>query len=163
MMWNKLKSVLLDVFSDDSTLSTPMGAWFDALVHHDSECWMNVRERNINQQTNGEWSQYAYHTFSQLRFSTKPMPVPHRGQLSQTIQATQRTEYLEVTATFYIVTSQDTVPTALHSYTSDKGLSFLALHRHIQRPTGDIPALPTPLKFDLDEDGSLLFGVGYHG
>jgi hypothetical protein len=50
------------------------------------------------------------------------------------------------------------------------GLSFLALPRHIQRLNGDIPALPTPPPFDLDEpvdliiatNGSVLFGVGYH-
>jgi hypothetical protein len=51
------------------------------------------------------------------------------------------------------------------------GLSFLAFLRHTQRLKGDIPELPTPPPFDLDElvdliiatDGSLLFGVGYHG
>jgi hypothetical protein len=48
---------------------------------------------------------------------------------------------------------------------------FLALPRHIQQLTGDIPALPTPPPFDLDKPvemiiatgGSVLFGVGYHG
>jgi hypothetical protein len=62
-------------------------------------------------------------------------------------------------------------PTHIQNYTSGIGLSFLALPRHIQRLTVDIPALPTPPPFDLDEpvdliiatDGSLLFGVGYHG
>jgi hypothetical protein len=62
-------------------------------------------------------------------------------------------------------------PTHIHTYTSGIGLSFLALPRHIQRLTGDIPALPTPTPFDFDEpvdliiatDGSVLFGVGYHG
>jgi hypothetical protein len=47
---------------------------------------------------------------------------------------------------------------------------FLALPRHIQRLTSDIPALPTPPPFDFDEpvdliiatNGSVLFGVGYH-
>jgi hypothetical protein len=61
--------------------------------------------------------------------------------------------------------------THIHNYTSGIGLSFLALSRHIQRLTGDIPALPTPTPFDFDEpadliiatDGSVLFGVGYHG
>jgi hypothetical protein len=51
------------------------------------------------------------------------------------------------------------------------GLSFLALPRHIQQLTGDIAALPTPPPFDFDEpvdliiatDGSVLFGVRYHG
>jgi hypothetical protein len=62
-------------------------------------------------------------------------------------------------------------PTHIHNYTSGIGLSFLALPRHIQRFTDDIPALPTPSPCDLDElvdliiatDGSVLFGVGYHG
>jgi hypothetical protein len=62
-------------------------------------------------------------------------------------------------------------PPHIHTYTSGIGLSFLALPRHIQRLTGDIPALPTPPPFDFDEpvdliiatDGSVLFGVGYHG
>jgi hypothetical protein len=59
----------------------------------------------------------------------------------------------------------------MHNYTSGIGISFLALPRHIQLLTGDIPALPTPAPFDLDQpvdliiatDGSVLFGVGYHG
>jgi hypothetical protein len=50
------------------------------------------------------------------------------------------------------------------------GLYFLALPRHIQKLTGDIPALPTPTPFDFDKpvdlviatDGSVLFGVVYH-
>jgi hypothetical protein len=62
-------------------------------------------------------------------------------------------------------------PTHIHNYTSGIGISFLALPRHIQRLTGDIPALPTPTPFDFDEpvdliiatDGSVLFVVGYHG
>jgi hypothetical protein len=57
------------------------------------------------------------------------------------------------------------------NYTSGIGLSFIALPRHIQRLTGDIPALPTPTPFDFDApvdliittDGSVIFGVGYHG
>jgi hypothetical protein len=61
--------------------------------------------------------------------------------------------------------------THIHNYTLGIGLSFLALPRHIPRLTGDIPALPTPTPFDFDEpadliiatDGSVLFGVGYHG
>jgi hypothetical protein len=62
-------------------------------------------------------------------------------------------------------------PTHIYNYTSGIGLSFLALPRHIQRLTGDIPALPTTLPLDFEEpadlmiatDGSVLFGVGYHG
>jgi hypothetical protein len=61
--------------------------------------------------------------------------------------------------------------THIHNYTSGIGLSFLALPRNIQRLTGDIPALPAQTPFDFDEpadliiatDGSVLFGVGYHG
>jgi hypothetical protein len=61
--------------------------------------------------------------------------------------------------------------TPIHNYKSGIELSFLALSRHIQRLTGDIPALPTPPPFDFDEpiyliiatNGTLLFGVGYHG
>jgi hypothetical protein len=63
------------------------------------------------------------------------------------------------------------VPTHIHNYTSGIGLLFLTLPRHIQRLAGYIPALPTPTPFDFDEpvdliiatDGSVLFGVGYHG
>jgi hypothetical protein len=62
-------------------------------------------------------------------------------------------------------------PTHIHNYTSGIGLSFLALPRHIQRLTGDIPALPTPTSFDfvkpvdliIATNGSVLFGVGCHG
>jgi hypothetical protein len=58
-------------------------------------------------------------------------------------------------------------PTHIHTYTSGIGFSFLTLPRHIQRLTGNIPALPTPPPFDLDEPVDLiiskLFGVGYYG
>jgi hypothetical protein len=82
-----------------------------------------------------------------------------------------RTHYHEVAAKINIVCRINEGPTHIHNYTSDIGLSFLALPRHIQRLTGDIPALPTPSPFDLDvpvdliiaTDGSVLFGVGYHG
>jgi hypothetical protein len=37
MTWNICKSARLDVFTDDSTLSTPMGAWCDAPVHQEPE------------------------------------------------------------------------------------------------------------------------------
>jgi hypothetical protein len=61
--------------------------------------------------------------------------------------------------------------TPIHNYTSGIGLSLLALTRHIQKLTDDIPALPTPPPFYFDEpvdlniatDGSVLYGVGYHG
>jgi hypothetical protein len=66
---------------------------------------------------------------------------------------------------------QNASSTPIHNYTSGIGISFLALPRHIQRLTGDIPALPTPSPFDFNEpvdliianDGSVLFGVEYHG
>jgi hypothetical protein len=61
--------------------------------------------------------------------------------------------------------------THIHNYTSGIGLSFIALPIHIQQLTGEIPAPPTPTPFDFDKrvdliiatDGSVLFGVGYHG
>jgi hypothetical protein len=61
--------------------------------------------------------------------------------------------------------------THIHNYISGIGLSFLALPRHIQQLTSDIPALPTPTPFDFDEpvditiatNGSVLFGVVYPG
>jgi hypothetical protein len=70
-----------------------------------------------------------------------------------------------------IVCRSNAGPTHIHTYTLGIGLSFLALPRHIQRLTGDIPALLTPPPFYFDEpidliiatDGSVLFGVGYHG
>jgi hypothetical protein len=61
--------------------------------------------------------------------------------------------------------------TPIHNYKPGIRILFLALPRHIQRLTGDIPALPTPPPFDFDKpvdliittDGSVLFGLGYHG
>jgi hypothetical protein len=103
--------------------------------------------------------------------STTPRIVPQPHRFSHRIQVTQRTHYHEVAAKVNIVCKTNEVPTHIHNYTSGIGLSFLALPIHIQRLTGDIPALPTPPPFDLDEpvdliidtDGSVLFGVGYHG
>jgi hypothetical protein len=92
-------------------------------------------------------------------------------QFSHRIQVTQRTHYHEVAAKVNIVCRSNVGLTHIHNYTSGIGLSFLALPRHIQQLTGDIPALPTPTPFDFNEpvdliiatDGSVLFGVGYHG
>jgi hypothetical protein len=44
MMWNKWKAALLDIFTNELTLSTSMGAWFDAPVHQDCEWLMNSQE-----------------------------------------------------------------------------------------------------------------------
>jgi hypothetical protein len=99
------------------------------------------------------------------------MPDPLPIQCSHRIQVTQITHYLKVTAKVNTVTSQDTVPTPLHSYTSGIWISFLSLHRHIQRLAGDIPTLPTSLPFYFNEPvelsiatyGSVLSGVRYRG
>jgi hypothetical protein len=100
-----------------------------------------------------------------------PWKVPQPNQFSLRIQVTQRTHYHEVAAKVNIVRRLNMGPTHIHYYTSGIGLSFLALPRHIQRLTGDIPALPTTIPFAFEEpadliiatDGSVLFGLGYHG
>jgi hypothetical protein len=120
---------------------------------------------------NGEWSQYTHLNFGRLRFSKTPQIVPRPNHFSRRIQVTQRTQYLEVAAKVNIVHRQNAGSIPIHNYTTGIGISFLALPRHIQRLTGDIPALPTPAPFDVDEpvdliiatNGSVLFGVGYHG
>jgi hypothetical protein len=106
-----------------------------------------------------------------LRFSTTPRIVPQPHRFSHRIQVTQRTHYHDVAAKVNIVCRSNAGPTHIHTYTSGIGLSFLALPRHIQQLTGNIPALPTPPPFDFDKpvdliiatDVSVLFGVGYHG
>jgi hypothetical protein len=119
----------------------------------------------------GEWSQFSQLNLGRLRFSTMPQIVLQPHRFSHWIQVTQRTHYHEFAAKVNIVCRSNGGPTHIHNYTSGIGLSFLALPRHIQRLTGDIPALSTLPPFDLDEpvdliiatDGSLLFGLGYHG
>jgi hypothetical protein len=71
----------------------------------------------------------------------------------------QRETDIEVTEKVDIFTSHDTVSTALHSYTSGIGLSFLSLPRHIQRLVGNILSLPAPLPFDLDETVDLIITI----
>jgi hypothetical protein len=100
--------------------------------------------------------------------SRQIVPQPHH--FSHRIQVTQRTHYHEVAVKVNIVCRSNVGLTHINNYTSGIGLLFLALPRHIQRLTGNIPALPTPPPFDFDEpvdliiatDGSVLFGVGYH-
>jgi hypothetical protein len=104
-----------------------------------------------------------------LRFSKTPWIVTQPHRFSHKIQVTQRTHYHEVAVKVNIVCRSNGGPTHIHTYTSGIGLSFLALPRHIRRLTGDIPALPSPFDFDepvdliVATDGSVLFGVGYHG
>jgi hypothetical protein len=170
-MWNKWKAALLEVFTDETTLSTSMGDLLDTQTHQESEWWLRVHERSIYRKNNGEWSQYAQQNFSRLLFSKTPMIFPRPNHGSHRHQVTQRNQYHKVAAKVNIVPRQNGSSTPIHSYTSGIGLSFLALPRHIQRLTGDIPALPTPSPFDFDKpvdliiatNGSVIFGVGYHG
>jgi hypothetical protein len=172
MMWNKWKAALIEVFTDKTTLSAPMGDWLDTQNHQECELWLSVQEKCIYRQINGEWSQYTQLNFGILRFSKTPRIVPHTQITSHIrIQVTQRTQYFEVAEKVNIVYRQNAGSTPIHNYTLGIGLSFLALPRHIQQLTGDIPALPTPATFDFDEpvdliiatNGSVLYGVGYHG
>jgi hypothetical protein len=170
-MLNKWKATLIWVFNDETTQTAPMGDWLNTQNHQESEWWLSVQDKCIYLQKNGEWSHFTQLNLGRLRFSKTPWIVTQPNRFSHTIQVTQRTQYHEVAEKVNIVNRPNVGPTHIHNYTLGIGLSFLALPRHIQRLTGDIPALPTPTPFDLDEpvdliiatDGSVLFGVGYHG
>jgi hypothetical protein len=41
-MWNKWKAALIEVFTDETTLSAPMGDWLDTQNHQESEWWLSV-------------------------------------------------------------------------------------------------------------------------
>jgi hypothetical protein len=167
-MWNKWKAALIAVFNDETTLTASMGDWLNKQNHQESKWWLSVQDKCIYWQNNGDWSQFTQLNLGRLRFSKTPRIVTQPNRFSHRIQVTQRTKYHEVAAKVNIVHRSNVVPTRIHNCTSDIGLSFLALPRHIQQLKGDIPALPTPTPFDFDEpvdatDGSVLFGVGYHG
>jgi hypothetical protein len=148
-----------------------MGDCMDKKNHQESEWWLSVQEKCIYRQNNGEWLQFTQLNFGRLWFSKTPRIVPRPNHFSHRIQVTQRTQYSEVAAKVNTVHRKNVGSTPIHNYTSGIGLSFLALPRHIQQLTGDIPALPTPSLFDFDEpvdliiatDGSVIFGVAYHG
>jgi hypothetical protein len=38
-MWNKWKAALIEVFTDETTLSMPMGYWLDTQTHQESKWW----------------------------------------------------------------------------------------------------------------------------
>jgi hypothetical protein len=170
-MWNKWKAALRAVFKDETTLTAPMGDWLHMHNHQESEWWLSVREKCIYRQSCGEWSQFSQLNLRRMWFSTTPLIFPHPHRFSHRIQVTQRTQYHEVAAKVNIVCRTNEGPTHIHNYTSGIGISCLALPRHIQQLTGNIPALSTPPPFDLDEpvdliidtNESVLFGVGYHG
>jgi hypothetical protein len=132
---------------------------------------LSAQDKYIYRQKCGEWSQFSQLNIGRLRFSTTPRIVPQPNRFSPWIQVTQITHFHEVAAKVNIVCRSNVGPTHIHTFTSGIGLSFLALPRHIQRLTGDIPALQTTTPFDLDEsvdliiatNGSVLFGAGYHG
>jgi hypothetical protein len=170
-MWNKLKAALLEVFTDETIISTPMVDWLDTQTHQESQWWLSMQERSVYRQNNGERSQYAQQNFGRLRFSKTPRIVPCPNHFPHRIQVTQRKQYHEVAAKVNIAPHHNVSSTLIHNYTWGIGLSFLALPRYIHRLTCDIPALPTPSSFDFDEpvdliiatDGSVSFGLGYHG
>jgi hypothetical protein len=148
-----------------------MGDWLKMQNHQESEWWLSVQEKCIYRKNNGEWSQFSQLNLGRLWFSKTPRIVPHPNHFPHRIQVTKRNHYHEVAAKVNIFRRSNVGLTHIHNYTSGIGLSFLALPRHIQRLTGDIPALPTPTPFDFEEpadliiatNGSVLFGVGYHG
>jgi hypothetical protein len=162
---------LIAVFNDETTLTAPMGDWLHMQNHQESEWWLSARDKCIYRQNCGEWSKFSQLNLGRLRFlmTTRIVPQPHH--FYHRIQVKQRTHNQEVAVKVNIVCRSNVGPTHIHAYTSGIGISFLALPRHIQQLTGDIPALPTPTPFDFDEpvdliiatDGSVLFGVGYHG
>jgi hypothetical protein len=170
-MWNKGKPTLIVVFNDETILASPMGDWLNTKNDRESEWWLSVHDKCIYRQNNGEWSQFTQLNLGRLRFSKTPQIVTQPNPFSHRIQVTQKTQYHEVAAKVNIVHSPNVGSTHIHNYTLGIGLSFLALPRHIQPLTGDIPALPTPTPFDFDEpvvliiatNGSLLSGVGYNG
>jgi hypothetical protein len=170
-MWNKWKAALIAVFNDETTLTALMGVWLHMQNHQEFEWWLSVQDKCIYRQNSGEWSQFSQLNLGRLWFSTTPRIVPQPNGFSHRIQVTQRTHYHEVAAKVNIIRRSNVGPTHIRNYTSGIGLSFLTLPRHIQRLTGDIPALPTPTPFDFDEpvdliiatNGSVLFGVGNHG
>jgi hypothetical protein len=136
-MWKKWKAALLEVFTDETTLSTQMGDWFDTQTHQESEWWLSVQERYIYRQDTVESSWYAQQNFGRLRFSKTHRKVPRPNHCYHRIQVTQRNQYHKVAAKVNIFPFQNVSPTPIHNYTSGIGLSFLALPRHIQRLTGD--------------------------
>jgi hypothetical protein len=158
-MWNKWKAALRAVFNDETTLSAPMGDWLHMHNHQESEWWLSVREKCIYRQSCGEWSQFSQLNLGRLWFSTTPRIVPQPHRFSHRIQVTQRTHYHEVAAKVNIVCRSNVGPTHIHNYTSGIGLSCIALPRHIQRLTGDIPVLPTPPPFDFDEPVDLIIST----
>jgi hypothetical protein len=170
-MWNTWKAVLRAVFNDEATLAAPMGDWLHMHNHQESELWLSVQDKCIYRQNYGEWSQFSQLNLGRLRFSMTPRIVPQPHRFSHRIQVRQRTHYHKVAAKVNIVCRSNVGPPHIHNYTSGIGLSFLALPRHIQQLTGDITALSTAPSFDIDKpvdliiaaDGSVLFGVGYHG
>jgi hypothetical protein len=139
--------------------------------HQESEWWLSVQDKCIYGKNSGEWSQFSQLNLGRLRFSTTPRIVPRPYRFSHRIQVTQRTDYHEVAAKVNIVGRSNVGFTHIHKYTSGIGLSFLALPRDSQRLTGEIPALPKTIPFDFEEpadliiaiDGSVIFGVVYHG
>jgi hypothetical protein len=139
--------------------------------HQESEWWLSVQDKCIYRQNNGEWSQFTQLNLDRLWFSNTPRIVTQPNCFSHRIQVTRRTQYHEVAARVNIVHSPNVGSTHIHNYTSSIGILFIALPRYIHQLTGDIPALPTPTPFDFDvpvyliiaTDGSVIFGVGYHG
>jgi hypothetical protein len=149
-IWNKWKAAPIAVFTDKTTLTAPMGDWMDTQNHQENEWWLSVQDKCIYRKNNGEWSQFTHLNFGRLWFSKTPRIVTQPNRFSHRIQVTQRAQYHEVASKVNIVHRQNVGSTDIHNYTSGIGLSFLALPRHIQRLTGDVPALPTPTPFDLD-------------
>jgi hypothetical protein len=42
-MWSKWKAALRAVFTDETTLTAPMGDWLHMHNHQESEWWLSVR------------------------------------------------------------------------------------------------------------------------
>jgi hypothetical protein len=78
---------------------------------------------------------------------------------------------LEITVKTRIAARKEEHIDRLHEYTSEVSSAFFELPHHMQRLIGSIPDVIThrvyqegkPMDIIVATDGSVLFGVGYHG
>jgi hypothetical protein len=78
---------------------------------------------------------------------------------------------LEITVKTRIAAREEEHTDSLHEYKSEVSSAFFELPHHVQHLTGSIPDFITPHVYQEGElmdisvatDGSVLFGVGYHG
>jgi hypothetical protein len=169
--WKLWAKVLLEAFGDGNSLDVPLGSWLMDNNHQNNEWWLDSHSRSLYQYTKHTWVRYIATNYGRLRFHAAGTDMLPPNSLSHRVKILKRPRYLEITVKTRIAAREKEHIDRLHKYTSEVSPAFFEFPHHVQRLNGSIPDFITSRVYREGElmdimiatEGSVLFGVGYHG